>query len=108
MGCSSALSETASVADVSEYYLGLEVFKDVQDVFVRFLRGASIVEVPVTADTLGFMRAKAWCRQLTACKTMQVVKVVAKSGFVSRPRKERQKPHDFSGAISQAASIYRK
>ena len=32
--------ETASVADVAEYYLGLEVFKDVQDVFVRFLRGA--------------------------------------------------------------------
>ena len=98
---------SATVSEVSHYYLNLQLYPGVKAVVLIFNEGDERLELEVSSDTLSFMSCKAWVKQLTACKSMQVVKMVAKGGEIARPRKVRQGKHDFRASIFKAAQVLR-
>jgi hypothetical protein len=103
-----ALSQpTASVSEVSEYYLNLPVFRDVREANIVVIRGGVRLKLPVSTQTLRFLQKKAWVRQLSACKAMQVVKMVAKDGVVARPRKIPKPAYNCEALLKEILAKYR-
>ena len=79
----------ASFKEVSDYYLNLNVYPGVAEIYLVVFRNGEEIELPMDKDPILYMQHKATCRQLTACKTMQVLKMKAKHGYIARPRKIR-------------------
>lgn len=86
---------------ITEFYKSLPVLANVMQIVLRIKRQGRTIRHTFTPAALLHLQQKAWVKQLTACKTMQLIKVSHLTGSIRRPRRVRAEPVSFVAALQE-------